>query len=226
MVVEMVESAQDEISSEYGLLAEVVSYPADFSFAIYRLRANAKWHDDRKLVTHVGRWQKGSPPDKDGPSSVRWKDFLLVRGKKGGLFDLKNDPGEAMDLTTEKPEIAAVAIAARSLPVCAGANSSSFTLDRHAQSSSTARSSAQRLTTAPKECATRITRFTPDGRSISADRMAFSCVLRDFISVHLTLTLNSFSRLCAISAASATPPYTMPPVTKIGNFAFRETYAP
>jgi len=38
-------SALDEVSTEYGLLAEAVSYPADFSAVTYRLRAEAKWHD-------------------------------------------------------------------------------------------------------------------------------------------------------------------------------------
>ena len=37
--------ALDEVSSNYGLLAEVVSYADDFSLASYRLRAEAKWHD-------------------------------------------------------------------------------------------------------------------------------------------------------------------------------------
>ncbi len=32
----------DEVSSDYGLLAEAVSYPADFSSATYRLRAGSK----------------------------------------------------------------------------------------------------------------------------------------------------------------------------------------
>jgi len=35
----------DEVSSGYGLLAEAVSYPDDFSSATYRLRTAAKWHD-------------------------------------------------------------------------------------------------------------------------------------------------------------------------------------
>jgi microcin C transport system substrate-binding protein len=38
-------SSLDEISSGYGLLAEAVSFPADFSSAAYRLREQAKWHD-------------------------------------------------------------------------------------------------------------------------------------------------------------------------------------
>ena len=38
-------SSLDEISSGYGLLAEAVSFPADFSSVTYRLREQAKWHD-------------------------------------------------------------------------------------------------------------------------------------------------------------------------------------
>ena len=42
--------ALDEVSSEYGLLAEAMSYPDDFSSVVYRLRAEAKWHNGN-LVT-------------------------------------------------------------------------------------------------------------------------------------------------------------------------------
>ena len=35
----------DEVSTEYGALAESVSHPDDFSYVIYRLRPQAKWHD-------------------------------------------------------------------------------------------------------------------------------------------------------------------------------------
>jgi microcin C transport system substrate-binding protein len=38
-------SSLDEVSSGYGLLADGVSFPPDFSSASYRLRAQAKWHD-------------------------------------------------------------------------------------------------------------------------------------------------------------------------------------
>ena len=37
--------ALDEVSTEYGLLAEAVSYPDDRSSVTYRLRAIARWHD-------------------------------------------------------------------------------------------------------------------------------------------------------------------------------------
>jgi microcin C transport system substrate-binding protein len=38
-------SSLDEVSSVYGLLADGVSFPPDFSSASYRLRAGAIWHD-------------------------------------------------------------------------------------------------------------------------------------------------------------------------------------
>jgi microcin C transport system substrate-binding protein len=41
--------ALDEVSTEYGLLAEAVSHPDDHSSVTYRLRANAQWHDGRPV---------------------------------------------------------------------------------------------------------------------------------------------------------------------------------
>ncbi len=43
-------SSLDEASSEYGLLAEAVSYPDDFSSAAFRLRPEAKWHDGEPVT--------------------------------------------------------------------------------------------------------------------------------------------------------------------------------
>ena len=42
--------ALDEVSTEYGLLAEAVSYPDDFSSASYRIRSGAKWHDGKPVT--------------------------------------------------------------------------------------------------------------------------------------------------------------------------------
>ncbi|NVD37256.1 ABC transporter substrate-binding protein [Ensifer sp. HO-A22] len=41
----LLKSAEDEITTSYGLLAEGVSYPDDISSATFRLRAEAKWAD-------------------------------------------------------------------------------------------------------------------------------------------------------------------------------------
>ncbi|MBI1202024.1 MAG: ABC transporter substrate-binding protein [Rhodopseudomonas sp.] len=42
--------ALDEVSTEYGLLAEAVSYPANFASVTYRMRANARWHDGKPVT--------------------------------------------------------------------------------------------------------------------------------------------------------------------------------
>ncbi|HEY4981594.1 MAG TPA: extracellular solute-binding protein [Pseudolabrys sp.] len=42
--------ALDEVSTEYGLLAEAVSHPDDHSSVTYRLRANARWHDGKPVT--------------------------------------------------------------------------------------------------------------------------------------------------------------------------------
>ena len=46
----LVVPALDEVSTEYGLLAEAVRHPDDFSSATYRLRAQARWHDDKPVT--------------------------------------------------------------------------------------------------------------------------------------------------------------------------------
>jgi microcin C transport system substrate-binding protein len=58
--------ALDEVSSQYGLIAEAVSYPDDYSSATYRLRAEAKWHDGAPVtpddvIFSFNAWKKNSP---------------------------------------------------------------------------------------------------------------------------------------------------------------------
>lgn len=43
-------SSMDEVSTQYGLLAEAISYPADYSWVTYRLRADAKWGDGKPVT--------------------------------------------------------------------------------------------------------------------------------------------------------------------------------
>jgi len=42
--------SQDEIATEYGLLAESAAHPDDFAFVIYRLRREARWHDGKPVT--------------------------------------------------------------------------------------------------------------------------------------------------------------------------------
>jgi microcin C transport system substrate-binding protein len=40
----------DEVVTEYGLLAEAASHPEDFSWVVYRLRKEARWHDGKPVT--------------------------------------------------------------------------------------------------------------------------------------------------------------------------------
>ncbi|EJN13106.1 ABC-type oligopeptide transport system, periplasmic component [Bradyrhizobium sp. YR681] len=42
--------AQDEVATEYGELAESAQHPDDFSWVIYRLRKEARWHDGKPVT--------------------------------------------------------------------------------------------------------------------------------------------------------------------------------
>lgn len=58
--------AMDEVSTEYGLLAEAVSHPDDFSSVTYRLRPDAKWHDGKPVtaddvIFSLDAWKKNNP---------------------------------------------------------------------------------------------------------------------------------------------------------------------
>ncbi len=42
--------ADDEIATQYGLLAEAMSYPEDFASVTYRLSPKARWHDGKPVT--------------------------------------------------------------------------------------------------------------------------------------------------------------------------------
>ena len=46
----------DEVATEYGLLAEGVKFPADFSSVTYKLRAEAKWADGQPVTPEDVVW--------------------------------------------------------------------------------------------------------------------------------------------------------------------------
>ena len=59
-------SAQDEVTTMYGLLAEAVDYPPDHSRVAYRLRPEARWHDGtpvtaEDVIFSFEAWKKHDP---------------------------------------------------------------------------------------------------------------------------------------------------------------------
>jgi len=46
----LMESSDDEPSTYYGLIAESLEYPDDYSYVIFNLRKNARWHDGKPIT--------------------------------------------------------------------------------------------------------------------------------------------------------------------------------
>jgi arylsulfatase len=87
---------------------EAVRTPLE-GFSLLPLLQNPKapWpHQDRVLVTHVGRWKQGTEPTKyanDHVSVRSGKHLLIRRNDAWALYDLSADPAQTRDLAASEP---------------------------------------------------------------------------------------------------------------------------
>ena len=47
---QLMTQGMDEVDTAYGTIAEAAAFPDDFSYVIYRLRPNARWHDGKPVT--------------------------------------------------------------------------------------------------------------------------------------------------------------------------------
>jgi len=80
-------SSLDEVSTEYGALAEAVSHPEDFSSVTYRLRAEAKWHDGKPVTADDVIFSLDSFKKHHPQYSAYYRH--VVKAEKSGDRDIK-----------------------------------------------------------------------------------------------------------------------------------------
>ncbi|MDP3690473.1 extracellular solute-binding protein [Bradyrhizobium sp.] len=80
-------SSLDEVSTEYGALAEAVSHPEDFSSVTYRLRAEAKWHDGKPVTADDVIFSLESFKKHHPQYSAYYRH--VVKAEKSGERDIK-----------------------------------------------------------------------------------------------------------------------------------------
>ena len=83
----LMDAATDEPDSYYGTLAELVSYPEDFSYVIYRLRSAARWHDG-KPVTPEDVIFSFDALKKNSPRASFYYQHI-VKAERVGEYDVK-----------------------------------------------------------------------------------------------------------------------------------------
>ncbi|MGA0533784.1 extracellular solute-binding protein [Hansschlegelia sp. KR7-227] len=82
-------SASDEPSTEYGLIAESVKYPADWSWATFRLRPQARWHDGSPVTVEDVIWSFETLKRINPQRQYYWRDVKAARktGDREVTFD-------------------------------------------------------------------------------------------------------------------------------------------
>jgi microcin C transport system substrate-binding protein len=83
----LMDQALDEPDSYYGTLAELVTYPEDFSYVIYRLRSAARWHDG-KPVTPEDVIFSFDALKKNSPRASFYYQHI-VKAERVGEYDVK-----------------------------------------------------------------------------------------------------------------------------------------
>ncbi|MDC9700825.1 MAG: extracellular solute-binding protein [Alphaproteobacteria bacterium] len=97
-------TGHDETSSEYGLLAEAISYPDDLSSVTYRLRANAKWHDGKPITVEDVIFSFQTFKKMHPVRSSYYRDVLKVEktGPRDVTFTLKQKGNRKLPLILGK----------------------------------------------------------------------------------------------------------------------------
>jgi microcin C transport system substrate-binding protein len=75
----------DEPSTEYGLLAEALKFPSDYSSVTYRLRGNAHWHDGTPITPDDVVWSFQAFTDKEhgNPGQAFYYQHVVKAEKTG-----------------------------------------------------------------------------------------------------------------------------------------------
>lgn len=85
----LLERAADEPSSEYGLVAEAVSHPPDWSSVTFRLRPEARFHDGKPVTVDDVIWSFETLKRVSPQRQYYWRDVRAARqtGEREVTFD-------------------------------------------------------------------------------------------------------------------------------------------
>ncbi|NBN65769.1 extracellular solute-binding protein [Pannonibacter tanglangensis] len=93
----LMETALDEvdISGSYGVIAEAMRYPDDYSWVEYRLNPKARWHDGKPITVSDVIWSFQKITEVSPPQKFYYKNVVRAEERPGGVvrfeFDVKGN---------------------------------------------------------------------------------------------------------------------------------------
>lgn len=92
----LMDTALDEadISAQYGVLAEAMRYPEDYSWVEYRMNPDARWHDGEPVTADDVIWSFQKATEIDPRQKFYYKNVVKAEAKPGGIVRFEFDgPG-------------------------------------------------------------------------------------------------------------------------------------
>lgn len=96
----LMESSLDEldISAEYGLIAEAVRYPEDFSWVEYRLNPKARWHDGKPITAEDVVWSFEKAVELNPQQKFYYHNVVSAKALPGNIVRFEFDTANNREL--------------------------------------------------------------------------------------------------------------------------------
>ncbi len=96
----LMETALDEadISAQYGVLAEAMRYPEDYSWVEYRMNPNARWHDGKPVTAEDVVWSFQTATEIDPRQKFYYKNVAKAETLPGEIVRFEFDVSENREL--------------------------------------------------------------------------------------------------------------------------------
>nr|WP_323054755.1 extracellular solute-binding protein [Roseibium sp. DSM 29163] len=82
---------EDDISAQYGVIAEAVRYPEDYSWVEYRLNPDAKWHDGQAITPEDVVWSFEKATELDPRKKFYYQNVKSAQALPDGVVRFEFD---------------------------------------------------------------------------------------------------------------------------------------
>lgn len=81
----LMDRSLDEVAAEYGLIAEAVRHPEDYSWVEYRINPKARWHDGKPITAEDVAWSFGILTENNPQQKFYYRHVTSAKVIDGGI---------------------------------------------------------------------------------------------------------------------------------------------